>query len=204
MDHFSFAVMPGDDDGVMLGNPTLKALGIDVYDSLGARARERAGLAGVETASYKQCRRVSLSVEALQHVDTRDGESADEAVERLASRGPDVGMSPDEEAAARAEALKHAVSKAAAAGLGESHVHRLRGIIHARWNVFRRGLRPGDPPANVEPLKVNLKPDARPVKARPRAYNPVKSAWIAACMATLVALGLVFANMQAVWAIAQR
>ena len=95
MDPFSFAVMPGDDDVIILGNPTLKALGIDVYDSLGARARERAGLAGVETGAYKRCRRVSLSVEALQHVNTRDEESADKAVERLASRGPDVGMSLD-------------------------------------------------------------------------------------------------------------
>ena len=31
MDPFSFAVMPGDDDVVILGNPTLKLLGIDVY-----------------------------------------------------------------------------------------------------------------------------------------------------------------------------
>ena len=38
MDPFSFAVMPGDDDVVILGNPTLKLWGIDVYDSLGTRA----------------------------------------------------------------------------------------------------------------------------------------------------------------------
>jgi len=52
----------------------------------------------------------------------------------------------------------------------------------------------------VEPLKVTLKRDAQPVKARPRSYNPQKSSWIAACFATLVALGLVFVNMQAIWA----
>ena len=40
VDPFSFAVMPGNDDVVILGNPTLEAVGIDVYDSLGARARE--------------------------------------------------------------------------------------------------------------------------------------------------------------------
>ena len=38
MDPYPFAVMPGDDEVVNLGNPTLKLLGIDVYDSLGARA----------------------------------------------------------------------------------------------------------------------------------------------------------------------
>ena len=66
MELFSFAVMPGDDDVVILGNPTLKLLGIDVYDSLGARTRERAALAGVDTAAYRQCRRVIVSVDALQ------------------------------------------------------------------------------------------------------------------------------------------
>ena len=35
MDPFSFVVMPGDDDVVILGNPTLKLVGIDAYDSLG-------------------------------------------------------------------------------------------------------------------------------------------------------------------------
>ena len=64
--------------------------------------------------------------------------------------------------------------------------------------MFRRGLRRGDPPARVEPLRVTLKPGARP--ARPRVYNPVKTAWLAACMASLAALGLVFFNMQSVWA----
>ena len=59
LDPFSFAVMPGDDDFVILGNPTLNLLGIDVYDGLGARARERAALNGVESADYRQCRRVT-------------------------------------------------------------------------------------------------------------------------------------------------
>ena len=58
--------MPGDDDVVILGNPTLKALGIDVYDTLGARTREQANIAEVDTAAYKQCRRVMVSVDALQ------------------------------------------------------------------------------------------------------------------------------------------
>lgn len=39
LDPFSFAVMPGDDDVVILGNPTLKASGIDFYESLAALGR---------------------------------------------------------------------------------------------------------------------------------------------------------------------
>ena len=48
LDPFFYDVMPGDDDVIILGNPTLKLLGIDIGDSLGARARERAALTGVE------------------------------------------------------------------------------------------------------------------------------------------------------------
>ena len=200
LDPFSFAVMPGDDDVVILGNPTLKALGIDVYDSLGARAREQANIAGVDTEAYKHCRRVTVSIDALQQQHDVQSDVPDPALERLLARGPDMCMTPEAEATERARALEDAVRAASDAGLGESYVHRLREVIRGRWNAFRRGLRPGDPPARVEPLKVQLKPGARPVKAKPRVYNPVKSAWIATCMASLVALGLVFFNMQATWA----
>ena len=109
-------------------------------------------------------------------------------------------MSPEEELRARSEALEEAVLASAAAGLDESRVKRLRNVIGRRWSAFRRGLLRGDPPARVEPLRATLKPSARPVKARPRVYNPVKTAWLAAFMDSLAALGLVFLSMQAVWA----
>ena len=85
-------------------------------------------------------------------------------------------------------------------GLRYSHVERLREVIGNRWNAFRRGLRRGDLSARVELLVVTLKPGARPVKAGPRVYNPVKTAWLEECMASLAVLGLVFLNLQAVWA----
>ena len=200
MDPFSFAVMPGDDNVVILGNPTLKLLGIDVDDSLGTRTRERAALIGVDTAAYRQCHRVIVSVDALQQQQCGTPEEPDGAVERLVARGPDIDMDSEEELRARSEALEEAVLASAAAWLDESHVKRLRDVIGRRWNAFRRGLRRGDPPARVDPLRVTLKSGARPVKAWPRVYNPVKTACLAACMASLAALGLVFLNMQAVWA----
>ena len=189
MEPFSFAVMPGDDDVVIFGNPTLKLLGIDVYDSLGARARERAAVAGVDTTAYRQCRRVFVSVDALQQQQCGSPEEPDGAVERLVARGPDVDMGPEEELRARSEALEEAVLASVAAGLDESYVERLRDVIGRRWNAFRRGIRTSDPPARVEPLRVTLEPGARPVKARPRICNPVKTAWLAACMASLAAFG---------------
>ena len=75
--------MPGVDDFVILGNLTLNLLGIDVYDSLGTRARERAAITGVDTATYWQCRRVTVSVDALQQQTSLTLEEPDEALERL-------------------------------------------------------------------------------------------------------------------------
>ena len=88
---------------------------------------------------------------------------------------------------------------AAANGLSAGVEARLREILDRHLNVFRRGLR-GDPPARVEPLTVAFKPEAKVVKARGRVYSPIKTAWLATCIGTLVALGLVFRNMRAVWA----
>ena len=76
MDPFSFVVMPGDDDVVIRGNPTLKLLGIHVYDSLGARAAPT----GVDTAAYRQCHRVTVSVNDLQQQTSFTPEEPDEAL----------------------------------------------------------------------------------------------------------------------------
>ena len=126
----------------------------------------------------------SLSVSMLCSSSSRAGRrrSLLEAVERLVARGPNIDMSPDEELRARSEALQEAVLASAAAGLDELHVEHLRDVIGRRWNAFRRGLRRGDQPALVEPLPVTLNPGARSIKARPRVYNHVNTACLAACM----------------------
>ena len=118
----------------------------------------------------------------------------------MVAHGPDIDMSPEEELRARSEALKGAVQVSAAAGLRDPHVERLREVIGRHWKAFRRGLRRGDLPMRVEPLRVILKLGTRPVNSRPRVYNPTKTAWVTACMASLAVLGLVFLNLQAVWA----
>ena len=85
-----------------------------------------------------------------------------------------------------------------AQGLSVSKVEGLRGILSRRYNEFRREVR-GDPPARVEPMRVQMKPGASAVKAKPRRYDPVKTSWLASCVAALLAFGLVFRNLQAVW-----
>ena len=125
-------------------------------------------------------------------------EGPDLAVERLVERGPESFMDPAEEESARKVALEESVTDAVAQGLSVSEAERLRGILGRRFNAFCRALR-GDPPARGKPMRVQLKSGASALKAKPRRYDPVKTSWLASCVTALLAFGLVFRNLQAVW-----
>ncbi|CAN0266889.1 unnamed protein product, partial [Ectocarpus sp. 4 AP-2014] len=84
-------------------------------------------------------------------------------------RGPDMFMDSAEERGARDRALEDSVQQAEQSGLSADGTCRLRDILARRVGAFRRALR-GDPPARVGPMRVQLKPGARAVKAKPRRY----------------------------------
>ena len=83
-------------------------------------------------------------------------------------------MDPAEEESARKVALEESVTDAVAQGLSVSKAERLRGM---------------------EPMRVQLKPGASAVKAKPRRYDPVKTSRLASCVAAMLAFGLVFRNL---------
>ena len=70
--------------------------------------RDREALTGVNTAAYRQCRPVTVGVDALTRQTSVSPEDPDEAVERLVARRPDIDMRPEEELRARSEALEGA------------------------------------------------------------------------------------------------
>ena len=86
-------------------------------------------------------------------------------VERLVERGPELFMDPTEEKGARDRALEDSVLLAEQSGLSADGACRLREILARLVGAFRRALR-GDPPARVEPMRVQLKPGACAVKAK--------------------------------------
>ena len=105
-------------------------------------------------------------------------------------------MDPMEERGARDRALENFVQQAEQSGLSADGACRLRDILSRCVDALRRALR-GDLPASVEPMRVHLKPEEQSVKARPRRYDPVKTGWLASCIAALVAFGLLVRNIQA-------
>ena len=84
-------------------------------------------------------------------------------------------MDPAEERDARDRALEDSVQQAEQSGLSADGTCRLRDILTRRAGDFRRALR-RDPPARVEPIRVQLKPTARAVKSKLRRYD-VKTSW---------------------------
>ena len=196
----TFAVMPGSDDVVLFGMATMKELGLDLYPWALEKLRPRAVpvQTGVESPSFLAARRVTLSVQSFQS-EVADDAPVDVAVERLVERGPDMFMDSREERGARERALEDSVQQAEQSGLSADAACRLRDLLSRRVDVFRCALR-GDPPERVEPMRVHLKPQAQPVKARPCRYDPVKTGWLASCIVALVAFGLIVRNIQAVWA----
>ena len=185
--------MPGSDDVVLFGVATMKALGFDLYPWDLGKLRSSAVPVhtGVESPSFLAARRVTLRVETFQS-EVSDDAPADVAVERLVERGPD--MFRMEERGARERALEDSVQQAEQSGLSADGACRLRDILSRRVDAFRRALR-GDPPARVEPMRVHLKPQAQAVKARPCRYDPVKTGWLASCIAALGAFGLLVRNI---------
>ena len=133
-------------------------------------------------------------LEALLQRGLGTPEPPDEVVEQLVSLGPDMSMEPEQEKRERAVTLVKEVESAATNGLSAGGSARLCEIMDRHWNAFWRGLR-GDPTARVEPLTVTFKTEAKVVKARGRIYSPIKTAWLAICIRTLVGLELVISNL---------
>uniref|UniRef100_H3H5Q5 Reverse transcriptase domain-containing protein n=1 Tax=Phytophthora ramorum TaxID=164328 RepID=H3H5Q5_PHYRM len=77
---------------------------------------------------------------------------------------------------------------------------RLRAILFS-FNGWRLVLG-DDPPAKVPPLKIRLKPGAKPFKCKARQYSPEKSEFMAKFNAELVRLGWVIENKESRWACA--
>ena len=93
----TFAVMPGSDDEVVFGMATIKAIGLNLYPWALEKLRPSAvpEQTGVESPSFLDARRVTLSVQSFQS-EVADDAPADVAVERLVERGPDMFMDPME------------------------------------------------------------------------------------------------------------
>ncbi|CAN0021866.1 unnamed protein product, partial [Sphacelaria rigidula] len=83
---------------------------------------------GVENPNFLAARRVIVSIRSFQSACEEEA-PADEAVERLVDRGPDMFMDPAEERGARERALEDSVRQAEQKGVSTDGAHCLRDIL---------------------------------------------------------------------------
>jgi hypothetical protein len=84
-------------------------------------------------------------------------------------------------------------------GASIKFVTKIRELLITYHNALR--LRLGqDPPADVRPLKIELKLDAKPKRTPARKYAPPQAQFLAAKMAHMERLGLVKKNLASKWA----
>ena len=97
------------------------------------------------------------------------------------------------------ELLQDHVDAAVSNGFPESRKNDLQDIVNEYKDVFDLSLADREP-AKVPPLKVKLKSDAVPQKAKSRKYPPIKSDFLCEWYHTLCQNGLMYENFESRWA----
>ena len=97
------------------------------------------------------------------------------------------------------QALDSIVAKAEDNGLPQEYKPQLERMLRSNTNIFRTSLSSG-PPADVEPLRVELVHDAQPVKVRLRNYSPAQRQFLDKFMKDLIRCNMVFPNPSSKWA----
>jgi RNase H-like domain found in reverse transcriptase/Reverse transcriptase (RNA-dependent DNA polymerase) len=97
------------------------------------------------------------------------------------------------------EACGTMLDEAKAAGVSEYGHERLRQMVGTYPDIFRVSMGP-DPPADIPPLVITLKDNARPVRATQRRYSQPQVAFINAKVKELVRVGALFLNPNSKWA----
>ena len=97
-------------------------------------------------------------------------------------------------------ALKKLVEGAIANGLPTELKTKLEDILHKHRTVWRMALRPGEPPADIEPMDIRVVPGAVPFRCKPRRYPPLHAEFLRQHMKKLEQAGFVYRNPHSPWA----
>lgn len=90
---------------------------------------------------------------------------------------------------------------AAGKSLPEDHAGKLEKMVRKNADIFRTSLSSG-PPAKVEPLRIELSPDAKPTRVHLQNYSQEQRAFLVRSVTLLVAAGMAYFNPSAAWACA--
>ena len=95
--------------------------------------------------------------------------------------------------------LDASIEQAVRDGFPLEYKKDLQSLVREYRDIFRSQLG-SDPPAKIPPMKISLKPGAKPYRAKPRKYSPSQAAFLRKKVEQLLELGLVYRNPSSRWA----
>ncbi|KAE9117805.1 hypothetical protein PF010_g8473 [Phytophthora fragariae] len=111
---------------------------------------------------------------------------------------PDFANDIDAECEQIRAILLEKVDEARRFGASEAFAKELESIIIHHIDVFRIWIG-RDPPVDMPPMEVKLKPGAVPVRCRARRYSPTHREFLKKHINALIAAGLCYRNPKSSW-----
>lgn len=174
-------------DEPLLSRPLLEALGFDCHQVMRSASDRFGGSVDVSTlvgnGSDFASGRVGRIIDGVFHADG----GADDADLDDDDGWLDLGP---EDPAEKEKILQGKLKEAKEHGLSESGCEELEGLLREFSDTIKLKLDVGEP-ADIEPLKIALQPDAKPIRAKQRRYPQPKRAFLTRYVQELLKLGFV-------------
>jgi len=171
----------------LLGRPVLEALGLDCHKVLAAAADRFGGTVDISTLVGNQATfspgRIGRVLDGVFHADG----GADDADLDDDDGWLDLGP---EDPADKERVLKTKLQEAKDKGLSASGCQELEKLLREFSDVIKLKLDAGKP-ADIEPLRIQLKPYSTPVRAKQRRYPQPKREFMTRYVRELLKLGFV-------------
>ena len=197
-----------DTEFVILGRPVLEALGINACDILEEVCDKFSGVVNVDSLIGKDRKdrhesdtnngrqKTLASVLARDQMDVFHSQG-DQGNDHLEDENVyiDIGDDPDSDLD---ETLNNLVMEAQGNGLSEAGLERLRELLQKYRKIFRLRLGASEP-AQVAPMKIQLKEGLNPVRVKARRYSADERARLEKYVEKLVEMNFIVPNPDAAW-----
>lgn len=176
----------------LLGRPVLEFLGLNTRDILAAAAEKHSG--AVDIPEYLKATPEGKVARILDGVYHSEG-GADDADLDEDDGWLDLGPEDPNE---KRKVLQKKIDEALAQGMSSKGLEELKTLLNEFGDVIKTKLGEGKP-ANIPPMRVNLKPNSIPVRSKQRRYHPKKKEFLTRYVNQLLKLGFVKKSSAPAW-----
>lgn len=188
--------MDNDMDDIIIGRPLLLALEFDINNHL---ATVRTKFDNMDCSTMPKSSTLEPDTATIASMPTYQGIWYDKAEDDpipIDNIDANIGIDREEDVQ---QAIESTVEHARQAGMSEKGLTDGRALLKEYRDILRIRLGP-DPPANVYPFIIQLKPSYIPARAPQRRYAPRQNAFISSTIRQLEKVNAVYPNPKAKWA----